>query len=597
MRYLGFEISHYKGVTDTVTLDLAHLPQSKIFTLVGLNESGKTSILEAISLLQDDIDSGEAHKLIHVNKKGNYNGDISVKATLSLDEDDEARIAEFCREHCNFSLTNPIGFVSIKKVYEFERSKYVGSKTVWDVPLKGKKNRARNDSLLHEKDKEAWREVVHFIESNFPRILFYENFLFELPERIYLDKTANCDRPNENRRYRDVIQDILDSFEDNRTVEQHLLERYSSDSEEDKSALDACKSDIESKLTDVILKSWNDVFAQSGDEIIVEMGEDNIGVYLQLKIKQGRAKYLVSERSLGFRWFFSFLLFTQFRKARKDDFGETLFLLDEPASNLHPKSQINLLNVFDQLSTDCKIIYSTHSHHLIDPKNLPGTYIVKNEAINYDNEFAAQSRETDIHVFPYRQFASSYPDERDHFKPILDAIDYMPSALEMKDGIICLEGKNDYYTFKLMARQVAKDVGYSFYPGASVDKYDPLFRLYLAWGKNFFALFDGDRAGIAAKEKYLSGLGHDAEEHIFTLADIDIDWKGFTTESLFSLEDKLSICKVCFPDAEEYNKGRFNTSLQQLYINDSDFNFSNETLANFSKVFNFLSSLLGVQNQ
>lgn len=595
MRYLSFEISHYKGVTDTVNLDLAHLPQSKIFTLVGLNESGKTSILEAISLLQNDIDPTEAHKLIHVNKKGNYNGDISVKATLSLDEDDELRIADFCKQNCGFTLTSSIGRVSVKKVYKFKLSKFADSQTIWDVPLKGKKNRARNESLLHEKDIEAWRRVVDFIESNFPRILFYENFLFELPERIYLDRNAECDRPNENSRYRDVIQDILDSFEDNRTVDQHLLQRYSSDSEEDKSALDACKSDIESRLTDVILKSWNNVFAQCGDEIIIEMGKDNVGVYLQLKIKQGRAKYLISERSLGFRWFFSFLLFTQFRKARKDDFGETLFLLDEPASNLHPKSQSNLLNVFNQLSTDCKIIYSTHSHHLIDPKNLPGTYIVKNEAINYENEIAAQSRETDIHVFPYRQFASSYPDEKDHFKPILDAIDYMPSALEMKDDIICLEGKNDYYTFKLMKRFVAPDVRYSFYPGASADKYDPLFRLYLAWGKNFYALFDGDKAGVAAKERYVKELGPDVNGHIFTLSDIDATWKGFATESLFSPEDKLKICRAFFEDTKEYNKGRFNTGLQQLYVDGSDFKFSEATIENFTKAFSFLNSLLNLQ--
>lgn len=92
MRYSKFEISHYKGVKDTVVIDMAHLPSSKIYTLVGLNESGKTSILKAIELLQNDCPKGYEHEMIHVSQKGNYTGDMSVAAVLDLDEDDEQQV-------------------------------------------------------------------------------------------------------------------------------------------------------------------------------------------------------------------------------------------------------------------------------------------------------------------------------------------------------------------------------------------------------------------------------------------------------------------------------------------------------------------------
>ena len=49
MKYTKFTINRYKGIP-RIELELSKKPSSNIFTLVGLNESGKTSILEAIYL-------------------------------------------------------------------------------------------------------------------------------------------------------------------------------------------------------------------------------------------------------------------------------------------------------------------------------------------------------------------------------------------------------------------------------------------------------------------------------------------------------------------------------------------------------------------
>ena len=66
MKFTYFKFENFKGIAKE-TLDLAKNPDSKVFTLVGLNESGKTTILEAInyfaykkeSLLALDLDSYE----------------------------------------------------------------------------------------------------------------------------------------------------------------------------------------------------------------------------------------------------------------------------------------------------------------------------------------------------------------------------------------------------------------------------------------------------------------------------------------------------------------------------------------------------------
>ena len=50
MKYTFFEIDNFKGIKH-VRLDFDAHPRSNIYTLVGLNESGKTTILEAIDYL------------------------------------------------------------------------------------------------------------------------------------------------------------------------------------------------------------------------------------------------------------------------------------------------------------------------------------------------------------------------------------------------------------------------------------------------------------------------------------------------------------------------------------------------------------------
>jgi hypothetical protein len=51
-------------------------------------------------------------------------------------------------------------------------------------------------------------------------------------------------------------------------------------------------------------------------------------IYIELKIKEGSNSYYIRERSLGFKWYFIFLLFTQFRINRRQNNGKLYFLFD-----------------------------------------------------------------------------------------------------------------------------------------------------------------------------------------------------------------------------------------------------------------------------
>ena len=75
------------------------------------------------------------------------------------------------------------------------------------------------------------------------------------------------------------------------------------------------------------------------------------------------------ERSSGFVWFFSFLVwFSQLHRT----FGDNLLiLLDEPAINLHARAQEDLLRyIADELEPKFQVIYSTHSPFMVNAKRL-----------------------------------------------------------------------------------------------------------------------------------------------------------------------------------------------------------------------------------
>ena len=62
MKLISIRINNYKGIED-VTLSLESAPLNNVFTLVGINESGKTTILEVVNSFGYD-DEGIVYALI-----------------------------------------------------------------------------------------------------------------------------------------------------------------------------------------------------------------------------------------------------------------------------------------------------------------------------------------------------------------------------------------------------------------------------------------------------------------------------------------------------------------------------------------------------
>ncbi len=211
MKYIKFEIKKFKGI-DSLELNLVKYPNGKIFPLVGLNESGKTTILEAIDFFQKDFIESKRHELIHKRDKGNFTGDIETLATLELEKEDQLIITTFL-EQKSLTLENEIQKIIFSKKYNYSdgNSNKLNITTIAFEPLLSVKTTvADNYSSLDEKLAD---ELKSNLQKNVPKILYFPNFLFDFPEKIYLEAIPNPSWSEKEqlrqKEYREIIQDIL----------------------------------------------------------------------------------------------------------------------------------------------------------------------------------------------------------------------------------------------------------------------------------------------------------------------------------------------------------------------------------------------------
>ena len=436
-----------------------------------------------------------------------------------------------------------------------------------------------------------------------PPILYFPNFLFDFPNRIYLEDYQNVPDKDKHKLYRTVIQDILDALGSETNIETHILARVKSGETIDKRHLESLLLSMGRHVTSVVFEAWGKIFHRqiNNKEITINCDKDEQSrYYLEFKLKDSDGVYLISERSLGFRWFFVFLLLTQYRAYRQDTPHNVLFLFDEPASNLHATAQSQLLSSLDKLTErKSKVIYTTHSHHLINPEWLEGAFVVKNEGIDYQHDIETySSRKTNIVIERYRSFSVKHPNQTTYFQPILDILDYCPSKLEMVPDVVMCEGKNDFYGLNYFSKVIFNNkFQLRLMPSASGSGgLDHAMQLYLAWNKNFVVLLDSDAAGTTQKDRYIRHFGPIVKNRIFTLQDVNKLWEGLEFEGLFSVQEKLAFQRTCYPDAKEFHKGHFNRALQENFIKQASFKFSRETKESFLLILQFLSDRLNNQD-
>ncbi|WP_249135815.1 ATP-dependent nuclease [Acinetobacter nosocomialis] len=89
---------------------------------------------------------------------------------------------------------------------------------------------------------------------------------------------------------------------------------------------------------------------------------------IRVKNSKTRVSLPLQNRSKGFNWFFSFLVW--FNKIQADSNSKYILLLDEPGLNLHATAQADLLRFLESLVDKYQVIYTTHSPFMVETTKL-----------------------------------------------------------------------------------------------------------------------------------------------------------------------------------------------------------------------------------
>ena len=539
----SFRIKNYKGIVDT-TIKLDGGKQA-VYALVGLNESGKTTILEALNSFRPDTDGihGVAQKqlinptkesLVPKSQKANFNDSIEITAEIQLEDAEVESILKEIEDGNGFKVEResfPKKF-NVIRYFGFKDSKHTRTWTLSpSFRPKIKKKGTRKYKEVKSPDNHC-EIIIERIRQEFPRIVYFPTFLFDFPNKILLSEPENevldANEKVINDYFKEMFSEALVAIDPNATLQTHVVDRVLNTKKDspfdaffrfwfgsdEKEQVDSTISKLAEEITKEVFGKWEKVLGSKigQKQLVIEITPetDDTGqrlVYLSLFIKDGTSKYKVSERSLGFRWFFSFLLFTKYFKGNKN--GESIFLFDEPAANLHSMAQNKLLDSFEDIAGDKNtIIYTTHSHYLINPHWLENTYIVTNgepkdaEVVNVEYDDA----DADIKAEKYKSFVGSHSQRHHYFQPILDKLQIQPLPIEARQGGVITEGKSDYYILNWYKKFHAKDLDINFLSVEGAGNASALISLNLGLANDFAVLLDSDKAGGEAKRKYLDKL-------------------------------------------------------------------------------------------
>jgi predicted ATP-dependent endonuclease of OLD family len=346
MKLKSMQVKNFKCVEDSEWFDIC-----PVTCLVGKNEAGKTSLLEALHKLNSDVaEMGQFDVLLEYprQRRKEYQRREGEKP-------DDALITKWELEDKDVKeLTEQLGAGAVKsRSVEIRKGYYPGQGWAF-----------LNDETSQKEPMPA--SVQAKMETLLPKFLYFSKCNI-MEGRIAIDFLIKKQQRGQISGPERVFLALLDLVG---TRPEHLTSIENS--EELIADLEAASTPI----TEQISRYWsqNTTLRVS---FLLHPGKPqdpppfDQGQILETRILNTRHNLTLNfdERSTGFTWFFSFLVwFSQVKRT----YGENLFiLLDDPGIGLHAKAQEDLLRYISQeLEPHYQVIYTTHSPFMVDSYNL-----------------------------------------------------------------------------------------------------------------------------------------------------------------------------------------------------------------------------------
>jgi predicted ATP-dependent endonuclease of OLD family len=396
-------ITKYKSIEDSTPVDI----DENVTVLVGMNEAGKSAFLESLHKTNPVLDGNKFYDVFDYPRKdwSAYKRradmkDASVVAVLeyTLSDDEMAAIVAdvgadvltsnvFSQTH-KIDNSSTVSFPVKEDIYLKRLIESLEVTAEQKTIIKTAKNINEMLGLLKEQEldgvaktllgelevkfkasHETWTQTRlknyiwrTFIKPNTPAFLYFSDYN-TLPGKINI---PHLRKSKESKTTDDGLKTALGLLE---------MANISMEELENPESYEEIKAELEAvslNISNTVFKYWKQNKQLEVDFDVKEDPKDDApfdegaNLYIRVKNLEHGVSVPFDQRSKGFVWFFSFIVWFNSVQSRIGTDKDLILLLDEPGLSLHGLAQADFLHYIDDLSKEHQIIYTTHSPFMID---------------------------------------------------------------------------------------------------------------------------------------------------------------------------------------------------------------------------------------
>lgn len=408
----------------------------------------------------------------------------------------------------------------------------------------------------------GWEDVLKaYVASTYiaparPKFLYYDEY-YMLPSRISLEKLENQELEEEELKTAKALIELtdldIDTIKDTEDFEEFVAELEATQAEISEELFKYWTTNKHLSIEFKVEKKEEPIYTsnnynQRRESTIVEHILD-----IRVKNTKKRISLPLKNRSKGFNWFFSFLVW--FKSIQEDKDSSYIILLDEPGLNLHAAAQADLLRFIEDLVPEYQIVYTTHSPFMVPSDKLHRVRTV------LDTQEGTQISDTIQEKDPNTLF------------PLQAALGYdIAQNLFIAKKNLLIEGVSDLIFLQTMSG-ILEAVGRTglredivLVPTGGLEKVATFISLMRGSNLEIACLLDSfsDPKSKAKLDKYLKAKIIQEKKIIYF--DKFVEQDKADIEDLFSKEDYLKLFNAAFDNYPTIDLQQLNNNIPSILI-------------------------------
>lgn len=522
--------------------------KSKTTFLVGINESGKSAILEAISLIkigfkdkeyqeycfleaQEENDYVDIYTELEVTNQSFWQKKILDKLELKDAFSKKINLLKIVKntylgedepgESFDVTINDDLPFYeyvivtternvngSIKKTDKIEHLQTINS-------IEEKITKDNASTFIEENQKLLTKSTLESRIASNLKIVLNRNIpnieIWKAKPEYLINSIIDLEEFKEDTDISIPLKNIFHVYgkksdtEIKSTIERALKNQARSD-------------ELEDKMTDKVTKHINKIWKEHKIKIKVSINSSNCQVQVEDKDKKFNY-YTMDQRSDGFKQFVSLILSLS---AQNDSakLSNNIILIDEPEVHLHPSGVKYMRDEILKIGKNNNVMVATHSQNMVDTTTPERHWVVQK-----------QKAETSI-----SQIDGNTPIEDDKVLASAFGINLFKELLPQ--NIIIVEGGDDKNIISHALKLLQDKFFYSIKSAGGASKSPGFARLLADENVPAFILFDADKDGRDNKKRILDNQKEFySTKNVFTLKDLSNQIpKDSTIEDLLPLD-------------------------------------------------------------